>query len=99
MSRPSLGEGSPGQQAAHRAFTQGLVGPGRPDAHTTVIAPCANPLCATPAIGAAPAEGMVRVTGSRDGARTHWYCDGRCAAIGHARAELRAIPVRGKGPR
>ncbi|MBK3572633.1 hypothetical protein JHN63_02095 [Streptomyces sp. MBT65] len=97
--RPRLPETSPGQLAAAQAWNDGLVGTGRKSADTPVVEPCAVAACGTPVTDPlAPVTGMVEVRGSADGAAAHWYCDGRCADIARARADLRAIPMRPDTP-
>lgn len=93
--RPHLPETSPGQLAAAQAWNGGLVGTGNKAADTPAVVPCTVGACGTPVTGdLAPVTGMVQVRGSADGAAAHWYCDGRCAGIARARADLRAIPMR-----
>ncbi|MGW4300378.1 hypothetical protein ACWEHT_11435 [Streptomyces sp. NPDC004646] len=100
MPRPRIPETSPGQKAAQLAWNQGLTGKSRPVATDSVIPVCTVDGCGTPVTGTRPpASGMVRVTGSADGAAAHWYCPARCAAIARARADLRAIPARQGGDR
>ncbi|MER8030645.1 hypothetical protein ABTZ78_17000 [Streptomyces bauhiniae] len=60
-----------------------------------VIETCLNPDCGTPVVpGQRPSAPMVRVAGSQDGARQHWFCPGRCTGIAQARADLRSIKAR-----
>lgn len=93
--RPRLPETSDGQRQAALAWNQGLTGTPRPPDETTVVEVCTAVACGSPATGSdSPSNGMVEVRGSTDGAAAHWYCDGRCAAIARARAELRAIEMR-----
>ncbi|EGX60142.1 hypothetical protein SZN_09476 [Streptomyces zinciresistens K42] len=100
MARPQLPETSPGQLRAKQAWNAGLIGTGRDSAGLPVVAPCTVGACASPAVSdQAPAAGLVQVAGSADGAAAHWYCNGRCAAIARARAELRTIPTRPGGDR
>ncbi|MFJ4322209.1 hypothetical protein ACIP3A_03685 [Streptomyces tricolor] len=54
---------------------------------------------ARPATTGTPPPGMVKVTGSADGAPAHWFCPGRCTVLARTRAELRAIPRRPGGGR
>ncbi|MEV0477873.1 hypothetical protein [Streptomyces prunicolor] len=93
--RPRLPETSPGQIAAAQAWNAGMVGTGRKATDMPAVQPCTVDACGTPVTDArAPIAAMVQVCGSADGADAHWYCDGRCAAIARARAEIRAIPTR-----
>lgn len=98
--RPRLPEVSEGQRKARLAWNGGKTGKPRPTVDTPVVEACPLEECGTPVVGRRPpADGMVAVRGAADGAAAHWYCEGRCAAIARARAELRAIPVRRGGDR
>lgn len=94
--RPRLPETSEGQRTAAHIWNEGqLSGKPRRPADTPVIEICAVDACGSPVTSSASAPtGMVEVRGSEDGAAAHWYCEGRCAAIASARAEIRAIPMR-----
>ncbi|WP_369043421.1 hypothetical protein [Streptomyces sp. Midd1] len=84
------GEKSPGQKAADAAFKAGRTGKNLPQ--SAVVEGCAVDDCGAPSgprQRKPPAPGMVRVRGAADGAASHWYCPGRCAAIANARADLR----------
>ncbi|MCX5285980.1 hypothetical protein [Streptomyces sp. NBC_00198] len=88
--RPRLTQSSPGQKAADIAYKAGLTGTPLPQ--SPIVAVCAVDHCGAPSgrrQRKPPATGMVRVRGSADGAPSHWYCPGRCAAIANARADLR----------
>jgi len=88
--RPRLPETSPGQIKARLAWNAGLTGTGRKPAGAPVVDTCTVDLCGTPASGRRPPQpGMVQVRGAADGAAAHWYCEGRCAAIARAHADLR----------
>lgn len=98
--RPRIPETSDAQKRARQAWNQGLVGAGRPANERAAFEPCPVDGCGTPVVGRRPpADGMVQVRGSADGAAAHWYCPDRCAAIAAVRAELRAIPMRPGGER
>lgn len=93
--RPRLPETSEGQRKAAQTWNEGqLNGTPRKSADTPVVAVCMVDACGSPVTGPARPTGMVEVRGSEEGAAAHWYCDGRCAAIASARAEIRAIPMR-----
>lgn len=93
--RPRLPEVSEGQLKARHAWNKGLVGKPRPAADTAVVQVCTVDGCGSPADQPQPNAAMLRVqvAGSREPAR--WYCPGRCAAIGRARADLATIPQGG----
>lgn len=95
--RPRLPETSEGQRKAKLAWNKGLTGTSRPTTDTAVVQACTVDDCGSPATSPRPRTGMVKVSGSKDGAPAHWYCPDRCAAIARARAELRAIPLRPGG--
>lgn len=100
MARIRLPETSPSQLAAKQAWNEGLIGKGRKPADTAVVEQCTVDACGTPATDRRPpVAGMVQVRGAADGAAAHWCCPGRCAAIAHAKAELRAIQMRPDGER
>ncbi|WP_228916797.1 hypothetical protein [Streptomyces sp. DH20] len=94
--RPRLPETSEAQQRAKHAWNRGLVGTGRPTADLPVVETCTVDGCGSTADQPRP-NGMVRVhvDSSREPAR--WYCPGRCAAIGQARADLATIPAGEQG--
>ncbi|MDT7847247.1 hypothetical protein [Streptomyces justiciae] len=98
--RPRLPEVSEGQRKARLAWNGGKTGTSRATVDTPVVEACAVEACGTPVTGhRLPTGGLVQVRGAADGARAHWYCPGRCAAIARARAELRAVPIRPGGGR
>ncbi|MFJ6540583.1 hypothetical protein ACIQMP_08045 [Streptomyces sp. NPDC091385] len=68
--------------------------PSKTQVQTPVVEECNVEDCGTAVTDRRPHPGMVRVTGSRDGAAAHWYCPVRCAGIARARADLRAVPTR-----
>ncbi|MCH5677861.1 hypothetical protein [Streptomyces gilvus] len=96
--RPRLPETSEAQLKARHVFNGGMNHKPRTTPELAVVEACTVEACGTPAVhsGWPPAEGMVRVKGSADGAAAHWYCPGRCEAIARARAELRAVPTGGE---
>lgn len=83
--RPRLTE-----TAAHMAWNGGKTGKPRPPEISPAVEACRVDACGTPADGPHPGPGMTQVAGAQDGAASHWYCDGRCAAIARARADLRS---------
>ncbi|MFF9215575.1 hypothetical protein [Streptomyces viridosporus] len=89
--RPRLPETSKSQKHARHAWNKGLTGEGRPAADTPVVEVCTVDGCGTTADQPKPAAAMrrIHVPDSREPAR--WYCPGRCAAIGRARADLATI--------
>lgn len=91
--RPRLPEVSEGQQRARHAWNKGLTGKPRPAADTAVVEVCTVDGCGSLADQPQPNAAMVcvHVVDSREPAR--WYCPGRCAAIGRARADLATIPL------
>ncbi|MET7475114.1 hypothetical protein ABZT17_12240 [Streptomyces sp. NPDC005648] len=96
--RPRLPEVSEAQRKARLAWNGGKTGASHPATSLSVFDVCRADGCGTPVTGRRPpADGMVQVRGAADGAAAHWYCEGRCAAIARARAELRAIPMRSGG--
>ena len=93
--RPRLPETSEGQLKAALAWNEGLTGTPREPDETPVVEVCTVDACGSAVTDSdSPSADMVEVRGSLDGAAAHWYCDGRCAAIARARAEIRAIPMR-----
>jgi hypothetical protein len=98
--RPRLPETSEAQLKARHAWNGGKTGKPRKPADTAAVEACAVAVCGSPVTSdRPPADGMVQGRGAADGAAAHWYCPGRCAAIAHARAELRAISIRPGGDR
>src|SRR5687768_15894381 len=93
--RPRLPEVSENQQRARHAWNKGLTGKPRAASDTAVVETCTVDGCGSPADQPQPNAAMVRVhvPDSREPAR--WYCPGRCAAIGRARADLATIHTGG----
>ncbi|MFB7597212.1 hypothetical protein [Streptomyces sp. NPDC056160] len=89
--RPSLPETSEGQKRARQAWNGGKVGASRPAADRPAVETCAVDGCGILAAVPRPSRGMVRVEVPGTGEPARWYCAGRCAAIGRARAEIRGI--------
>ncbi|MGW0566129.1 hypothetical protein [Streptomyces tauricus] len=88
--RPNYPEATEGQKKARLAWNRGETGTGRKPADHPVVEVCHVEVCGTPTGGRRPGPGMVQVADAWDGAHAHWYCDGRCAAIARARADLRS---------
>ncbi|MBL3669098.1 hypothetical protein JL475_24505 [Streptomyces sp. M2CJ-2] len=89
--RPRLPEVSEGQQRAQHAWNKGLVGKGRPAADMPVIEACVVDGCGVTADRPQPNAAMLRVRVPDSAEPARWYCPGRCAAIGRARADLATI--------
>ncbi|MFF9279567.1 hypothetical protein [Streptomyces griseosporeus] len=89
--RPRLPEVSKGQRRARQDWNRGLVGRSRPAADSSPVPVCTVDGCGSLANHRPARAAMVRVEVPGTGEPARWYCPGRCAAIGRARAELRGI--------
>ncbi|MGW3410296.1 hypothetical protein [Streptomyces sp. NPDC000888] len=93
--RPRIPETSDAQRKARLTWNEGKTGKPTKPVISPVVETCHDEVCGTPTGGRRLGQHMAMVAGSKDGAPSHWYCPGRCAAIARARADLRSNGHRG----